>query len=323
MAHLDKRALFDFVGYEPHAGQILVHRSKAKFRVLACGVRWGKSTCASMEALAAMLEPRDESIGWIVGGTYDISKRVFQRVVDTMHRCFEHHLESFDASQHRLVVRNLAGGRSELRGKTADNPDSLLGEGLDYLVVDEAARVESSVWDEHLSQRLIDKDGWAVFLSTPGKREGWFHRMHKLGAKRRDPAVESWSSPSWTNPVLRQSVIEAERRRLDEEVFRNQYGAEFIGNDNDSCEVCGGPAVGLPTVILAPAEGDFAKCPNCGEMVDAAGRTLVARYPDGRRAVMTIIHLGPRTDGSPTPPPMRCVPDPGSEPRMITGDDLP
>ena len=111
MAHLDKRALFEHIGYQPHAGQVAVHRSKAKFRVLACGVRWGKSTAASMEALAAMMEPRDDSIGWIVGGTYDISKRVFQRVVDTMHRCFEHHIESFDARHHRLVVRKFAGGR--------------------------------------------------------------------------------------------------------------------------------------------------------------------------------------------------------------------
>jgi hypothetical protein len=35
----------------------------------------------------------------------------------------------------------MAGGQSEIRAKSADNPISLLGEGLDWVVVDEAARV--------------------------------------------------------------------------------------------------------------------------------------------------------------------------------------
>lgn len=67
---LDKEAIFADLGYVPHAGQLEVHRSKALRRVLACGVRWGKSTCAAMEAIAAALEPREASLGWFVGPTY-------------------------------------------------------------------------------------------------------------------------------------------------------------------------------------------------------------------------------------------------------------
>jgi hypothetical protein len=54
-ARLSKRALFGDIGYEPHAGQIAVHRSRALRRVLACGVRWGKTKCATMEVVAAGL----------------------------------------------------------------------------------------------------------------------------------------------------------------------------------------------------------------------------------------------------------------------------
>ena len=45
---LDKAALFDLLGYTPHEGQQRVHDSKAKRRVVACGVRFGKSTFLSM-----------------------------------------------------------------------------------------------------------------------------------------------------------------------------------------------------------------------------------------------------------------------------------
>jgi hypothetical protein len=37
---LRRRELFSLLGYEPHAGQLLVHRSKARNRTLACGTRW-------------------------------------------------------------------------------------------------------------------------------------------------------------------------------------------------------------------------------------------------------------------------------------------
>jgi hypothetical protein len=69
---LDRDALFEDLSYTPHPGQLLVHRSRARFRVLACGTRWGKSTCAAMEAVAALLEPRERAVGWLVAPTYEV-----------------------------------------------------------------------------------------------------------------------------------------------------------------------------------------------------------------------------------------------------------
>ena len=71
---------------------------------------------------------------------------------------------------------------SEVRGKTADNPVSLLGEGLDWLIVDEAARMKPMIWESHLSQRLIDKRGWALLISTP-RGKGWFFDLFRRGQR--------------------------------------------------------------------------------------------------------------------------------------------
>src|SRR5882762_8380998 len=62
---LNKQALFRDLGYEPHPGQAEIHASTASRRVVASGVRWGKSRCAAMEALASAMEARDRSIGWV------------------------------------------------------------------------------------------------------------------------------------------------------------------------------------------------------------------------------------------------------------------
>jgi hypothetical protein len=225
-SRLRKSELFKMLGYQPHAGQIEVHKSLAPRRVLACGVRWGKTLCAAMEGLAAALQPAERSVGWICAPTYDLADRVFREVQLHAVTHIRHRIVTMRDSDRRLVIRNLGGGLSEIRAKSADNPVSLLGEGLDWLIADEASRLKPQIWQSHLSQRLIDRKGWALLISTP-KGKGYFFDLFQR-AKQGDPDYASWNMPSATNPMLDAAVIEAERDRLPERVFRQEYGAEFI-----------------------------------------------------------------------------------------------
>jgi hypothetical protein len=274
LGEVSKRALFELVGYHPHPGQILVHRSRARRRVLACGVRWGKSTAGAMEAVAALLEPGPGSIGWTVAPSYDLASQVFQRVVAAVEATFKHRVLHLDPREQRLVVLNLGGGRSELRAKSADHAVSLLGEGLDWLIVDEAARLKREIWESHLAQRLIDKDGWALLLSTP-QGVGWFLDLYRRGQRGRDPAFESWRSPSWENPYLERSVIEAERARLALEVFEQEFAAVFLGGEVEPCDACGFPDVhGIYVPVLYEGE-KLRRCPECRRLVNDQGKAIV------------------------------------------------
>src|SRR5262245_8305869 len=78
---LDKAILFRELGYRPHRGQMLVHRSKAKRRVLVAGVRTGKSIAAAHEAVAAALQPCKRSVGWCVGPTLELADKVHREIV--------------------------------------------------------------------------------------------------------------------------------------------------------------------------------------------------------------------------------------------------
>src|SRR5574342_76979 len=223
---INRRALFADLGYEPHAGQRAIHDSKASRRVVACGVRWGKTRCAAMEGLAAALAPNERSFGWVVAPTYDLADKVFREIVYIVTRNLRHRIVTLRENDRLLVLRNMLGGLSEIRGKSADNPVSLLGEGLDWVIVDEAARLKPSIWQGHLSQRLIDRKGWALLISTP-RGKGWFFDLFRKG-QGLDPDYASWNHASWTNPYLDAAVIEQERGRLPESVFRTEYGAEFL-----------------------------------------------------------------------------------------------
>ena len=132
--NLSKTALFRKLGYEPHPGQWLVHQSNAPRRVLACGARWGKTLCGAYEALAAALQPADQSVGWIVGPTYDIADRVFRRVYLAVLQHLNHRVVEMHQKRLWFRIRNMSGGVSEVRCKSADNPVSLLGEGLDWVI---------------------------------------------------------------------------------------------------------------------------------------------------------------------------------------------
>ena len=94
---VDKRALFRQLGYQPHPGQLAVHLSTASRRVLACGVRWGKSTCAALEGVAAALQPCERSLGWVVAPTYELASRVFRELEAILTEHLPHRLEEVNA----------------------------------------------------------------------------------------------------------------------------------------------------------------------------------------------------------------------------------
>lgn len=286
---LRKLDLFRSLGYEPHPAQLQVHRSKAKRRVVASGVRVGKSTIGTFECVAYLLQPRERALGWLVGPTHDLASRIFRRVVQVFHEKLPHRVLSFDPRQHSLVIANLGGGTSELKGKSADKPVSLLGESLDFLVVDECTKLRSDVWSEHLSPRVLDRRGDVLLLSTPAG-PGWFFDEFRRGTRKDpDPAFACWSFPTSANPIIDPQLIEAERKRLDHDTFAAQYLAEFVGVPLEICETCRGPVEGQPGAVIVGEGFDTKMCPTCGDYVYWDGRSAVGVI-DGERKV-TVIYL--------------------------------
>lgn len=310
-AKLNKLALFGGLGYTPHAGQLVVHRSKAKRRVLACGTRWGKSTLAAYECAAFLLEPSDKALGWLVAPTYELTRRVFERVVSILSDRMEHRVKSYDRRKHSIVVSNWGGGISELRARSADRPSGLLGDALDFLIVDEAVMIREDVWDTFIAPRLIDRHGAALLLSTPTSTASWFFREYKRAKK--DSEYESFCMPTISNPHIRGELVEAERKRLAPEVFASQYEAKFTGIDLVPCDRCGGPRESAPCVVFFHEDEQPLSCAECGHLVGEDGLTRVSLV-DGKRQATIIRFVGRR-------PPEFFVPSGVS--RVLTMEDTP
>jgi len=278
---IDKDALFAQLRYSPHPGQQLVHEATARFRVLACGARWGKTTCSAMEAVCELLAPRKQSMGWVVAPTYELTKHITDRVRIAFLQHMKHRVTLDDTRSTRLVIQNLGGGTSELRGKSADNPTSLLGEALDWVLVDEAATMREEIWPSYIAPRLVDRSGRALLISTP-RGMGWFFDLFHRGQDSRDPEFWSHRAPSTDNPHIDAAIVDGERKRMTKDAFEQEYLARFLGEENLPCETCRRPSPEVCGVFLTLDLAEEPRCPSCGHLVDDYGRTVVGRRTDGK-----------------------------------------
>ena len=200
---------------QPHDGQKEVHRHPARFKVLAAGRRWGKTRLGVNECLDVASKG---GRAWWIAPSYKMSE-VGWRPLRRMGGKIGANVRKVD----RLV--ELSGGGS-VQVRSADEPASLRGEGLDYVVLDEIAYMKEPAWVEAIRPALSDRQGKALFISTP-KGRNWFWRLFQRGQEKAED-WQSWSFPTSSNPYIPAEEIDAARQSLPERIFRQEYEAEFI-----------------------------------------------------------------------------------------------
>ena len=110
--------------------------------------------------------------------------------------------------------------------RSTHNPDNLRGEGLDLVVLDEAAFMHPRVWSEVVRPMLVTTRGSAIFLSTPFGRN-WFYDLYRIGL---DPEQYEWQSfhqPTRSNPLISAEELEGIRRITSSHVWQTEYEASF------------------------------------------------------------------------------------------------
>ena len=114
---------------------------------------------------------------------------------------------------------------SFIKGKSGESPDSLIGEQLDLIILDEAARLHEDVWNKNLRPCLVDRKGRALFISTP-VGYNWF-RNYYLRGKRDGDIWQSSRLATWENPFIDRVWLEQEKADTPEVIWEQEYGAMF------------------------------------------------------------------------------------------------
>jgi hypothetical protein len=119
--------------------------------------------------------------------------------------------------------------------RSAQHPESLVGEGLDWVLLVEAGRLRRDMFTQYIRPALSDHRGWSLATGVPELATDisllyWGYQRGQDSGKR------SWASfkmPSWTNRIIfpggreDDEILEAEDD-LTEDEFRRQYGGEFV-----------------------------------------------------------------------------------------------
>ncbi len=208
-----------------HTNQLTVFNDDTRFKVLVAGRRFGKSYLAL--AVALDLAVNHGKRVWWLSPTYKVNGPHWRNVK----RMFAGKIYTDKSETDRRLEFAYNGLVGELSFKSGDRPDSLRGEGLDYLIIDEVAFVHPDIWYEVLRPALVDRQGGALFISTPNGRN-WFH---KLAMRGNDPQFTDWKTfhyTSYDNTAIPANILKAEvdSAKLDmpDLKFRQEHLAEFV-----------------------------------------------------------------------------------------------
>ena len=215
------------VKWSPHPTQWTVRQSKARFKIIDCGRRWGKTLFAWMELLNKAWEK--PGLYWWVAPVYKELMPISQIIRETTPPEI---VERKYIMQNRYTFIQLKNG-AEIYFHNASTEDSLRGSGLDGLVIDEAASLKGLRYDEELRPSLMDKKGWLIAIGTP-KGRNWFYTQWLRGQDRESwPEYESWQYSSYENTkekggYLDKSEIDLIAKELPELIYRQEILADFL-----------------------------------------------------------------------------------------------
>ncbi|HEX4749583.1 MAG TPA: terminase family protein [Bryobacteraceae bacterium] len=188
-----------------------------RFRVLVAGRRFGKTQLALYELLRAA-SPKPGLLAWYVAPTYRQAKRIawnrLKELVQDDPGC--------TISESDLSIHFHGGGVIALRG--ADNFDSLRGNGLDFVVLDEFASMKPQVWSEVLRPALADRKGRALFIGTP---QGHNHLYDRFEHARSHDEWAAFLFQTIEGGNVSAGELASAASELDERLYRQEFEASF------------------------------------------------------------------------------------------------
>jgi hypothetical protein len=191
-----------------------------RFRVLVAGRRFGKSYLACIELLKAALERPGETY-FYCAPTYrmakDIAWKTLKKIIPN----------SLVRSKNETELRMELVNDSTIELKGTENASALRGRSLSGVVLDEAAFMEAEVWFEVLRPALADKQGWALFISTPEGTASWFYDLWCYVAEDATGDWKRWCYTTIEGGNVPPQEVEAARAQLDPRTFRQEFEASF------------------------------------------------------------------------------------------------
>lgn len=212
-----------------HPGQQAIMDSPARWKVVMCGRRFGKTNMG----IRAVIEPALRGYPTaFLAPTYKLAGEAWREILKRLGPVITR------SNEQDRRVEIVGGGVCEVWSLDTDDPAR--GRKYKRVVVDESGLVVDllGVWNAAIRPTLIDMQGDALFLGTPKGRRSGFIALFNRGNDPEYPEWESFRAPTISNPYIAEEEIEQARRELPPDVFAQEMlaipmddGASVFGLD--------------------------------------------------------------------------------------------
>ena len=190
--------------------------SSHKFGIVSTGRQAGKSLMAQNLMLYWLLSNKNQKGAWITP-VYNQAKKIFQELTNASHEIIVHQNKA------DLTITFVNG--STLIFLSTDNYSSIRGFSFNYVVIDEAAFIKEEAVNEAVLPTMTAIGKKCLIISTP-KSKNWFYKYYLKGIDDSSEYI-SFRGQSTDNPYIDQSFIAEQRKSLPDDIFRQEYLAEF------------------------------------------------------------------------------------------------
>lgn len=197
--------------------QSIVWKHPARFKVLVCGRRFGKTFLAITWLLRnAMQEP---GIHYYIAPSYVMAKTIAWRLLKSLALDY-----AVKTNESELSIEFRNGGVIQLKG--AENRDSLRGVALSSCVMDENAYIAEEAWSEVVRPATSDKQAPVMFITSPAGWN-WAKNLYDYAMTGKDENWKAWTFTTAEGGNIKPEEIAAARRELPERTFNQEYQASF------------------------------------------------------------------------------------------------
>lgn len=207
------------IPYKPRPLQKEIHKSLARFSVLVCHRRFGKTVLTVNELIKKCLQcklPRPRY--YYIAPTYSMAKRIawdYLKYYTSVLPKMEYH-----ETELRADLPN--GGRIQLLG--CERPQTLKGLYMDGVVLDEVAQMPPKMWTEVIRPALSDRKGFMVAIGTPQGHNSFFE-LYNHGLQD-----ESWYAKSFKasdTKIVDTEELAAAKSMMPPEIYEAEYECSF------------------------------------------------------------------------------------------------
>lgn len=197
---------------------------KIFFIVAIIGRQFGKTTIAENLAIYWSLNQPDQVVYW-VSPTDSQAQKVYKEIVNAIIESGCIKSKKMPRGDTEIVFTN----GSKILFRSAASEDSLRGQSVDYMIMDEAAFIKKDTVETILLPMLNVRGKKCLFISTP-KGKNFLYEYFLNGQK-----LDRWKSlrySTYDSPFANEDLINMFRETLAPKLFQQEVEAEFVDSSS-------------------------------------------------------------------------------------------